>query len=441
MPELLKRWLLPLLSAALVALVAAGCGNSVPPNAVAKVGDGTITRAEFDHWLEAAAQGSQAQNPAAGSEVVVPDPPDYTECVAAAKEQDLPKGVDLPSDEELKQSCEQQYEILKGQVMQFLIQAESITQEAGERAVAVTDADVQERFEQTRDDVFPKDKDFQEFLETSGRTEDDLLFQTRLDLLSDRLREDVIGDQADPTPAEIQTYYDENADQPPLGKPEERDVEIVLAEDEAKANEAKAQIESGDDFSKVAEEFSVDQASKDNGGKLEGIAEGTQEPALDEAIFGAKVGELGGPIETQFGWYVFRVTKVTEGKQPPLEDVRDTIVELLGQQSEQETLNAFIMDFQKRSEEQTTCADGFIVQGCGNFDAPTETGPAGPAAPGDPGGPVPPQGGAPPGVPPQGGPPPGVPPQGGGPVPIPPQGAPGDGAPVPPPGGGSGGGP
>jgi hypothetical protein len=40
---------LALITGAAIALVA--CGNDVPPNAVAKVGDETITQDEFDKWV------------------------------------------------------------------------------------------------------------------------------------------------------------------------------------------------------------------------------------------------------------------------------------------------------------------------------------------------------------------------------------------------------
>ena len=40
-----------------VAVAVAGCGG-VPSNGVAKVGDTTITKTQFNHWLNAAAHGS-----------------------------------------------------------------------------------------------------------------------------------------------------------------------------------------------------------------------------------------------------------------------------------------------------------------------------------------------------------------------------------------------
>jgi outer membrane PBP1 activator LpoA protein len=48
------------LAAILGAAVFAGCGNDVPSGSVAKVGDETIDKAEFDKWLKSAASGAGA---------------------------------------------------------------------------------------------------------------------------------------------------------------------------------------------------------------------------------------------------------------------------------------------------------------------------------------------------------------------------------------------
>ena len=57
----------------------------------------------------------------------------------------------------------------------------------------------------------------------------------------------------------------------------------------------------------VAKKYSIDEASKAQGGKLPGVAKGQQEKAFDDAVFAAKKGKLEGPVKTQFGWNVFEV--------------------------------------------------------------------------------------------------------------------------------------
>jgi parvulin-like peptidyl-prolyl isomerase len=402
--------------AALPVLVA-GCGNDVPSGAVAKVDDTVIKKEEFDHWLQAAAQGTQP--PGAGGEVVVPEPPDFAECIDAKKKQPVPPGTQKPTDDQLKEQCQQEFDSLKQQVMQFLISAEWIQQEADSRDIEVSDEEVQKQFEDQKKQSFPNDKQYQQFLETSGQTEEDLLFRVKLDVLSTKVRDEIIEGVDEVTDEDIETYYNENKDR--FAQPERRDLNVVLTKTEAKANEAKQAIESGQSFKDAAKEFSIDEASKSQGGKLPAVAQGQQEKAFDDAIFSAEKGELTGPVKTQFGWYVFEVTDVTEASQQSLDEATETIRSLLKSEREQKELDSFIEDFQDKYTDETHCADDYVVQECENAkDEETSTGPASGGAP---------QGAPPQGATPPGGVPPGVPP--GVPQGAPPQGAPPQGQPVP----------
>jgi foldase protein PrsA len=399
---------------------------------VAKVDDAVIKKEEFDHWLTAAAAGQQAQIPGAGGEVVVPEPPDFTDCIAAKKEQPAPPGSPNPSDEDLKEQCEQEFNALRQQVMQFLISAEWIQQEADDRGIEVSDEEVDKQFEDQKNQSFPKEKDYQQFLETSGQTEEDLKFRVKLDVLSTKVRNEILEGVDEVSDDDIAEYYEENKDR--FSQPERRDLNVVLTRTEERANAARQALESGQSFRTVAKEFSIDEASKSQGGKLPGVAEGQQEKAFDDAIFSAERGELTGPVKTQFGWYVFEVTKVTPASQQTLEEATETIRSLLTSQREQEELDGFIEDFQDKYRDETQCADEYVGSGdfavdeCDNAsDEETSTAPASGGSPqvAPPPGAVP-EGAAPPGVP-QGVPPPqGAPPQG-----APPQGAPPQGQPVP----------
>ncbi|HEY0633618.1 MAG TPA: peptidylprolyl isomerase, partial [Thermoleophilaceae bacterium] len=168
---------------------------------------------------------------------------------------------------------------------------------------------------------------------------------------------------------------------------------------------------------------SSDSASKSQGGRLPGVTKGQQEKTFDAAIFSAPKNKVLGPIKTQFGFYVFRVTKITAAKQQTLAQVKTTIKNLLQSQQQQKALNDFVKDWQKRSKDMTTCAKGYIVQQCKNAPKPkTNTAPASGGAPQTG---APPQSGAPQQVP--------VPPSGAGGAPGAPQQAPpsGGGAPQP----------
>jgi foldase protein PrsA len=368
------RIALPIAAAA--ALIS-GCGGDVPPNGVAKIGDTVITKAQFTHWLDAAAHGSAAP----GGTVVVPDPPDFKKCVANQLKQPVPKGSKKPTAVQLKTQCRQQYDALKQQVMQFLISAEWIQQEAKKQKVKVSEKEVQKQFGDQKKQSFPKDADYQKFLKTSGMTEADLLFRVRLDVVSNEVRNKVLKENKKVSDAQISAYYAKNKKR--FAQPERRDLEVVLTRNKAKADEAKAALDSGQSFKVVSKKSSIDEASKAQGGKLPGVAKGQQEKAFDDAIFGAAKGKIVGPVKTQFGYYVFRVTKVTPAAQQTLAQTKETIRNLLKSQNEQKTLNSFVTKFRKDYKGKTKCNKSYVIADCKNAPK-TKTAPQ-PASGGSPG--------------------------------------------------------
>src|SRR4051794_11011026 len=366
MPRIL-RTALPI--AACAALIA-GCGSDVPTNGVAKVGDTTITKDQFNHWLQAAAHGSAAP----GSNVTVPDPPNFTKCVANQAQQPVPKGAKKPTTAQLKTQCQQQYDALKQQVMQFLVSAEWIAQEADKQGVKVSNKEVQKQFQDQKKQSFQKEADYQKFLQNSGMTEADLLFRVKLDVISNDVRTKILKGKDKVTDAQIASYYNKNKQR--FAQPERRDLEVVLTRTKAKAAAAKAALDGGQKWSAVAKKYSIDEASKAQGGKLPGVAKGQQEKAFDDAIFGAKKGAIVGPVKTQFGYYVFRVTKITPASQQSLAQTKETIKNLLKSQNQQNALNKFVKTFRSDYKKKTDCKKGFVIPDCKNAPKPKATPPA-----------------------------------------------------------------
>jgi foldase protein PrsA len=355
------------------AAVVAGCGNDVPPNAVAKVGDSVITQDEFDKWMRTAAEGQPEGGP-------VPDPPDFNRCVAQKKKMPVAKGQERPSDSQLKKQCEEQFDQLKTQVMQFLIQAEWVQQEAEEQGVEVSEKEVRRSFEQQKEQAFPNDKAYREFLKSSGMSEEDILLRVRLEQLQQKLTQKVTKDAQNVSSQDVENYYDKNKER--FAQPERRDLLVVLTKTEAKAEEAKRALSDGDSWKSVVKEYSIDEASKAQGGRLPAVSEGQQEKALDDAVFSARKGQIEGPVKTQFGWYVFEVRKVTPASQQTLDESKETIRNLLRSQGQQKALDEFIKEFRESYKDETNCADDYRVAECKN--APKESTNTGPASGGQP---------------------------------------------------------
>jgi foldase protein PrsA len=371
------RFLLALCALAATAAVAAGCGG-VPGNAVAEVDGTAIQKEDFEHWMNVAAKSSGQPNAS------VPDAPEYTRCVEN-KRKTAPKpakGQPKTTDAQLKEQCKQEYEQLRDQVLQLLTSFQWIQGEAEEMGITVSDAEVKKSFEQQKKQSFPKEADYQKFLKDYGQTEDDVMQRVKLDLLSNKIRDKVIEGKDKVTDAQIEDFYNKNKER--FAQPERRDLRIVLTKGEAKANQAKAALENGESWKDVAKQYSIDEASKSQAGKLPAQAEGTLEKALDEAVFKAKQGQIYGPVKTQFGYYVFEVDKVQKASQQTLAQAKETIRQTLQSQNQQKALDKFVADFQKKWKDRTECRDGYVTQQCKNAPKPTPTPSTAPAQPGQP---------------------------------------------------------
>jgi foldase protein PrsA len=359
---------LVLASCAILALagVVAACGG-VPGNSVATIDGKSLDKSTFDHWMLVAAKSSGQPG------AVVPDPPDYTKCVAAKRKTTPKPGKGQPkvTDAQLKNQCKTQYNQLRSQVLQLLISYRWIEGEAAAQGIKVTDQEVQKSFQQQKNQSFPKESDWQKFLKDSGQTQADILMRVRDDLLSNKLRDKIIKGKDQVSDAQIQAYYNKNKAR--FSQPERRSLRIVLTKTKAKALQAKRALQSGQSWSKVAKQYSTDATSKSQGGKLPPQAKGTLEKALDAAVFKAAKGKLEGPVKTPFGFYDFEVLNVSPASTQPLSQAKTTIKQTLATQNQQTALNNFVKDFQKRWRDKTDCQSSFKISDCKNGPKPTPT--------------------------------------------------------------------
>jgi foldase protein PrsA len=178
------------------------------------------------------------------------------------------------------------------------------------------------------------------------------------------------------TDAAIAEFYKKNKAR--FATPATRDLRVVLTKTKAKADQAKQALQNGQSWTSVAKRYSIDQASKEQGGSLLGIAKGTQEKSFDEAIFSAKKGVLTGPVQTQFGFYVFQVQKIVAAKQQTLKDAKPAIKQQIDAQNKQKADDEFNTALRKKWKERTNCADAYVMAQCKNAPTPkTSTAPAG----------------------------------------------------------------
>lgn len=292
---------------------------------------------------------------------------------------------------------------LETQVLSQLIVTELFEQGAAEEGIEIGDEEIAAAREQTIEQIGSEEQ-FQQVIEQAGLSDEEVEQELRLIALQQGLSEALVGEVTD---EDVQAFYDENQDTqfgPTVS------ARHILVEESATARDALSRLDGGEDFAAVAAELSIDPSAQE-GGDLGEIPRGQTVPEFEEAAYAAEVGDVVGPVETQFGFHLIEVTERNEEGQT-LEEAEDEIrTQLVGQQS-QTAIGEFLA-------ERGDTVD--VNPRFGTWDAEANQ-----VVPSEPLGGVQPPAGAGSEVPVPGGPPPGAgaPPAPGGPPP-------GAGAPVP----------
>ena len=148
--------------------------------------------------------------------------------------------------------------------------------------------------------------------------------------------------------ADLKTYYEQNAGRVGGGPEERRASHILIAvpkgapqaekdKARAKAEELLAQAKKNpDSFAELAKKNSQDPGSAANGGDLDFFQRGAMTKPFEDAVFGMKnKGEIAGPVETEFGYHVVRLTDLKVPKQRTFEEVRPQLEEALRKEQAQ----------------------------------------------------------------------------------------------------------
>jgi len=304
-------------------------------------GAGDIPKTEFNHWFNIIA--SQPQ-PGQKKKPVPPKP--------GSKE----------------------YDTIKQQVMSFLVSSKWIEGEAKARGVSATPEEVLRQFKQVKQQSFPNEKAYQRLLKSSGQTEQDLLFRVKSDVLANKVREKVTAGATNVSDSDAQSYFNANKSQ--FEQPERRDVEVIKTKTQAQAQAALKRVEGGESWKKVAKDVSIDPASSNQDGRLIAVSKGQQEGAFDAALFAGVKNKIAGPVKTDTGYYVFRVTKITPGTKQSFAQSKQGIKQLLASQNQQKKLDSFSTNFRNEWRANTNCATDYIIPDCRNGRAPTPEAPA-----------------------------------------------------------------
>ncbi|HEY0767141.1 MAG TPA: peptidyl-prolyl cis-trans isomerase [Steroidobacteraceae bacterium] len=140
------------------------------------------------------------------------------------------------------------------------------------------------------------------------------------------LRLESLAAQQSVSDADLHAAYEKNKSR--LEVPEKRHARHILitGKDDAaalaQAQQVLAQAKAGKDFAELAKQHSQDPGSAHNGGDLGWAERSSFVAPFADALYGMSVGEIKGPVKTQFGYHIIRLDEIQAGKSKSFGEAR-----------------------------------------------------------------------------------------------------------------------
>jgi peptidyl-prolyl cis-trans isomerase D len=163
---------------------------------------------------------------------------------------------------------------------------------------------------------------------------------------------------------ETRKYFEEHKDG--FGQPEERQASHILisvsatASDadktaaRAKAEQLLAQVKQApQSFADLARQHSQDPGSAVKGGDLGFFGRGMMVKAFEDAVFQMKLEEIRGPIQTDFGFHIIKLSAIKAGKAVSFDEVKNQVEQELKKQKAEKTFGEMAEGFGNMVYEQS----------------------------------------------------------------------------------------
>lgn len=153
------------------------------------------------------------------------------------------------------------------------------------------------------------------------------------------LSADAIRNSIKVTREQAKAYYESNKAN--YQEPEQRQASHILILTDKSTDKAQAKAKAEDllkqakadpaKFAELAKTHSQDPGSAQQGGDLGSFTRDTMVKPFADAVFGMNVGEIRGPVESEFGFHIIRLDGVTPGKATPFEVLEAEITATVAQ--------------------------------------------------------------------------------------------------------------
>lgn len=219
-------------------------------------------------------------------------------------------------------------------ILDQMIDSQLIYNEAEKEKILPTDKEVEKSFSEFKKSI-SADKNIEKQFKESGLDDEFLKQQQKRDLAIQKYQEH-FSKVTKISDSEMKKYYDEHKKDFYINEVEASHILLKTIDDSGKplskekqeeakkkAEEVLAKIKNGEDFAKLAKEYSQDSSAKD-GGALGTFGKGQMVKEFEDAAFSLKKGEVSEIVKTQYGYHIIKVTD-TVNEQTSYDDAKATI--------------------------------------------------------------------------------------------------------------------
>ncbi|MGB9787325.1 MAG: peptidyl-prolyl cis-trans isomerase [Dictyoglomus turgidum] len=230
---------------------------------------------------------------------------------------------------------------VKDETIKDLARWKIVQTEAKKRGISISEKEVDTRLKEIEKE-FPSVLQFEMTLAQYGYDRNTFKEELRKNLLMRKLI-DEIGKDEKVTEDEIKKYYNENIKL--FEHPKEYKVYSILIKDEKRAKEVYNELTSNKiTFTDAAKKYSEDTTTKDKGGELGFITQGTLPEEVEKITFTLPLNQISNPIKTNEGYYITKVTEVKEAYTTPYFQAKAEIEDKLLYDKRAKVFNKWLED-------------------------------------------------------------------------------------------------
>ncbi len=240
----------------------------------------------------------------------------------------------------------QQVEQMRKSVLDSLITAELIRQEAKKKNITVPKAEVTKRVQQIKK-IFKTDKEFQAALKEQNLTESELDEKVEEQSIAEKMLKQVTG-SVKLSNKDLKDYYNKNKAQ--MVEPERKQWRHIVVKTDKKAKDLRKQLEEGADFAELAEANSEDTATKDKGGDL-GLRQDTDfPPEISQGLTDVELDGYSEVIKDSTGYHIFQLKEIKEEQQMSFKEVKPQLKQNLTREKEQSKFATWLENVKKKAK-------------------------------------------------------------------------------------------